>query len=342
VIEGVRRTLATDTATAQFSTSSNGALAFLPGPAAPATGGDDLAWFDRKNPPQALKLPGGSYSAPRLSPDGKWVAFEKDDGGDANVWLYELSGASAIRQLTFGGSNRAPVWSGDSRWVAFQSDREGDAAVFQQRADGSSTAERLTTAEAGTVHIPQSWSSDNAHLLFTEVKNGQSSLWDLAMRGRRASPLAAVQSPDLLQAAFSPDDRWVAYEINEVEATTSSGDRTYVQPFPPTGVKYVLPFPAGHPLWSRKGDQLIVGCGQTCDAVVPVTTSPVFAFGVPSMFSRGAWASGPSTTTRRNHDAAPDGRILGVLAARQAGGRATEIVVVLNWQEELKRRVSPR
>ena len=48
------------------------------------------------------------------------------------MWIYELSGTTAIQRLTFGGNNRFPIWSFNSPRVAFQSDREGDLAIFWQ------------------------------------------------------------------------------------------------------------------------------------------------------------------------------------------------------------------
>ena len=97
-----------------------------------------------------LKVPPGLYEYPRVSPDGTRLAFGTSDGKEAVVSIYELSGASAVRRLTFGGNNRFPIWSADGQRVAFQSDREGDPAVFWQPADGG-TAERLTTARPGHV-----------------------------------------------------------------------------------------------------------------------------------------------------------------------------------------------
>ena len=178
IVEGIDRGLLGTgpgrSATAHYTFSSTGSLMFVPGSRASATEGRlDLALFDRKAGPQALGLPPGLYAAPRVSPDGKWAAVEREEGSEANIWLAELAGTSVLRRLTFGGKNRAPVWSGDSQWVAFQSDRDGDAGIFRQRADGSGTAERLTTPETGAAHIPQSSSRDGAHLLFTVIKDGQ-------------------------------------------------------------------------------------------------------------------------------------------------------------------------
>ena len=86
---------------------------------------NQLALIDRKGGVEALKLPSGPYEHPRVSPDGKRIAFGTDDGKEANVWIYDLSGATAMRRLTFGGRNRFPIWSADGQRVAFQSDREG-------------------------------------------------------------------------------------------------------------------------------------------------------------------------------------------------------------------------
>ena len=128
-------------------------------------GGQDLALFDRSGGIQPLKLPAGTYRAPRVSADGKTVAVEgEDETGEIYILLYNLAGTSAMRRLTFGGHNRGPVWSPDGQWIAFQSDREGEPAVFRQRADGTGTAERLTKPEAGSTHSPQSWSPDGANL----------------------------------------------------------------------------------------------------------------------------------------------------------------------------------
>jgi Tol biopolymer transport system component len=345
VVEGVRRGgTMTAGATSQYAVSGNGSLAFLPGPAVIDAGGLTLAVFDGTAPPVPLQLPPGGYAAPRVSPDGKWVAVESEDPQGANVLLYELSGTSAIRRLTFGGTNRAPVWSADSRWVAFQSNREGDAGIFQQRADGTGTAERLTKPERGVMHVPDSWSPDGAHLLFTVQTEQQHQLWDLDVRNRRAARFSNVQSPSLIQAVFSPDGRWVAYQSREPGGApvtaTGSANSTYVEPFPPTGAKYLLPVSAGHPYWSRKGDRLMFENGPSTTGWVSVTTSPVFAFGKPFDYARGVRISGNSVAVRRNSDAMPDGRIIGLMPAGGAGpAGASQITVVLNWFDELRARV---
>ena len=80
------------------------------------------------------------------------------------MWIYDVSGASAMRRLTLGGRNRVPVWSADGQRVAFQSDRDGDLGLFWQRADGTTPAERLTKPDKDTAHVPESWSPDGKTL----------------------------------------------------------------------------------------------------------------------------------------------------------------------------------
>jgi serine/threonine protein kinase len=73
--------------------------------------GDSERLARLKGVPTPLKLPPGGIEHPRLSPDGRHVAFVTDDDKGANVWTYELSGATQMRRMTFNGRNRFPIWT---------------------------------------------------------------------------------------------------------------------------------------------------------------------------------------------------------------------------------------
>jgi Tol biopolymer transport system component len=299
-------------------------------------GPSNLALIDRATgAAQFLKLPPARYEHPRLSPDGKWIAVGSDDGKDAIVWIYDVSGMTSIRRLTLSGRNRFPVWSPDGQYVTFQSDREGDLAIWRQRADGTSPAERLTKPDKDTAHLPESWSPDGRTLLFSVGKGASFTAAALSMPERTVAPFGSIQSPTLFASTISPDGKWVAYQARD--ATTAM--RVFVQPFPPTGATYQVPRNGVHATWSPDGRELFYGPNAGQLLGVTVTTRPAFSFGNPVSVPVRFLDTGP--TIERNNDITRDGRkFLGVVTAEPGtSGAAPLIQVVLNWTEELKQRV---
>ena len=339
VVEGVLRSTGGASGGAQFSFADNGSLAYMPGPPGASSSQFDLAFTDRNGTVEQLKLPDGPYEYPRVSPDGKRITFGTDSGREAAVWVYDLSGKSAAQKLTIDGKNRFPIWSADGQRITFQSDREGDAAIFWQRADRAEGAERLTQPAPGTAHIPDAWSPDGKHLLFTIAEGSSFTLSMLTLASRTTAPFGNVKSLARATPDFSPDGRWVAYSASERDTT---GTQVYVQPFPATGARFQLTGRTGdlphHPLWTPGGKELLYvpRVGQL--EAVTVQTAPTFVFGkavpVPRTFPTAAPA------TPRTFDMAPDGRVLGVVIPGQSpvAGTQRSIQVVLNWFEELESR----
>src|SRR5262245_7433717 len=340
VVEGVRRPSflgGNSPATPYFDVSATGTLVYVPGPTTTAVQ-TDLALLDQKSGTTSLKLPPRRYEFPRVSADGKWVAVGVNDDTSANVWIYELSGTSSIRQLTFGGKNVFPVWSPDGRYVAFQSDREGDRGIFRQRADGTGTAERLTKADMGVAHVPDAWSDDGNQLVFDEVKDFGHTLRVLSVRDGKIETLGDIQSGLYLNAVLSPDGHWVAYRSSSGGASAIS-----VQPLPPTGAKYLIGNGI-HPVWSRDGKALFFRQLTTGEFLIThVTTQSGFSFTNPDTLPM-AFVDRTSNSTARKHDILLGCRFLRVVSAAQGGSGSTRehINVVLNWFTELQQRVPTR
>lgn len=346
IVQGVMRAENPDfnTGVAHFSVSDTGSLIYVPGPVSPTSDQRHLVRLDRKGGTEPLKLPPGPYEFPRVSPDGKRLVFGTDDGKEAIVWVYDLSGTSSMRRLTFGSNNRFPIWTANGEKVAFQSDREGDLGIFWQRADGTTPAERLTRPEHGTSHFPEAWAPNNQTLLFGASQAAGVSLWTFSLQGRKAQPFGEVRQagPNLPRAMFSPDGRWVAYGA----ADTRIGS-IFVQPFPPTGAKYEISRAAGHsPRWSPDGTEIYYvetssrPAGQL--VVARLTTQPTFSVGNPVAVPSGGVQLSGIQLVPRQFDIGPDGRIIGVVDAAQPPSgalAALRIEVVLNWFEELKARV---
>jgi eukaryotic-like serine/threonine-protein kinase len=337
LVEGIRATTFQFGGAYQFSLSQTGTLVYVLGPRSGSGIGVQqlLAMLDRKGNVESLKLPARPYGYPRISPDGKRVAFEGDNGKDAHIWVYELNGTVAPRQLTVGGANHFPVWSADGEWIAYQSDREGDFGIFQQRADGTGTAERLTKADAGTAHVPDSWSHDGQYLSFSGIKGNEAAVWIYSAKEKKATVFAQTGASFVARSTFSPDGHWMSYQSNEM-----GRNQIWVQPFPATGSKY--PIGDGvQPTWSRDGKELFYNRAGAVFSV-NVTTRPSFTFTNPMPLIRGLVMRG-STAGPSNWDSTPEGKqFIGVIDAtqNQSGAvAAPQIQVVLHWFTELQQRV---
>ncbi|HJZ81094.1 MAG TPA: protein kinase, partial [Pyrinomonadaceae bacterium] len=102
-----------------------------------------------------VELVSGS-SNPRISPDGKQVAFQSPNG----VLVSDLAGSNPIKLV---GANQLPIWSPDGSKVAYSGlTQEGTRGIFQQPANGAGQQEMLVS---GTVFSAQ-YSPDGRFLLY--------------------------------------------------------------------------------------------------------------------------------------------------------------------------------
>ena len=64
----------------------------------------------------------GEPSTPCLSPDGKWLAYSREDSGAWHLWVMDLAGRHHTR-ITDGGCNSVePAWGPGSRSIVYASD----------------------------------------------------------------------------------------------------------------------------------------------------------------------------------------------------------------------------
>jgi eukaryotic-like serine/threonine-protein kinase len=315
-----------------LAVSGTGTLTYVAG----GSGSEqDLALLNRAGQiTSRLHLPAASYATPRIAPDGRRVVYS-ERGANPNIWLADLSEASAPRRLTFEGRNQFPVWAPDGRSVAFQSDREGDLAVYRQAVDGSGRAERMTRPEPGSAHAPEAFSPDGAQLLFRASREGSSELWRWSRADGSVHRVGRSASSRSSNATFSPDGRWFAF-------TTLDGARpiSYVEPFPPTGARYQLPIPdrgidqAIHPVWSQRLPEIVYSVGPGLLATTKVSAG--VEFGTPSVIQ----IPGAGDAAIRSWDLTPDGTGI-IRVVETLGGLALQppINVVVNWFTELEARV---
>ncbi len=115
-------------------------------------------------------------SAPKISPDGKWVIFgltepsydEKEQFQD--IYVCATDGSSSPRKLTGGkGSESAYSWSPDGNWIAFTAKRDADekSQIYLLPFTKPGEAFRLTNLSTGASN-PQ-WSPDSKQILFSST-----------------------------------------------------------------------------------------------------------------------------------------------------------------------------
>jgi serine/threonine-protein kinase len=313
---------------AQYSFSATGSLVYISGGV--QADQRSLVWVNRNGAEQPVAAPARAYVFPRLSPDGRRVGVGITEQ-ETQVWLYDLA-LETLTRFTFEGNvNLNTAWTPDGKRIAFQSNKEGPLNLFWQRADGSGGLERLTTSAYN--NFPMSWSPDGQLLAYVEVNPTTGyDIWVLRLSDHKAQPFLRTPFNESVPR-FSPDGRWLAYVSNE-----SGRWEIYVQPYPGPGGKWQISTEGGtEPVWNPNGRELFYRSGDKMMAV-DIAAQLSFTTSKPRVLFEGRYNPAPGTTP--NYDVSPDGqRFLMIKPAEGSTAAPTQINVVLNWFEELKRRV---
>ena len=212
----------------------------------------------------------------------------------------------------------------------------GGRNLYWRAADGTGTAERLT--EGGPDSAPQTLSPDGTQLVYRQGSGSNADLYLLSLDDERhVEPLIATEFRDY-NAEISPNGQWLAYQSD-----ASGQNEIYVQPFPDVddGKWQISTVGGRSPLWGPDGRELFY-MTEAGVMGVGVETSRNFVPGTPALVIGGRYSL---AGTGRAYDIAPDGRrFLMVKEATPTDGDdpfagLTQIVVVLNWFEDLKERV---
>jgi serine/threonine-protein kinase len=139
-----------------------------------------------------------------------------------------------------------------------------------------------------------------------------------------------------VEAVFSPDGHWIAYQSSE-----SGTPEVYVRPFPSGGQRLHVSTGGGsRPIWPARGrelfyqglDNYIMAAGYTINGDSLSFEKPRRRFAHP-MFTPG---------TGRIFDVAPDGQHFAVLASSDTPpepSASVHVTFLLNFLDELKRRI---
>ena len=115
----------------------------------------------------------GYETTPRISPDGKWLAFTGEQMGNTDVYIMPLAGGD-VKQLTFhSAADQVANFSWDSKTIYFTSNRYGIASAYTVSINGG-TPKKLfgdhyflmdhLVAEhpvSGDIYFNDTWESNN-------------------------------------------------------------------------------------------------------------------------------------------------------------------------------------
>lgn len=111
--------------------------------------------FATGEPKLLIERPDANYANPTPSPDGKWIAFTYQTGGDFTFDQSKValvpSGGGAVIDLTMGLDRNAgaPKWSPDSQWLYFTAPTNGGVPLYRVAAKPGAEPEKLTDLESG-------------------------------------------------------------------------------------------------------------------------------------------------------------------------------------------------
>jgi serine/threonine-protein kinase len=311
---------------AHYAFSGDGLLAYVGG----LDNVDDRTpiWVDRSGKTEPLTAPGRPYEILRISPVDDQVALGTR-GAKYDVLIYNFARGD-ITKVVSEGSNQFAIWTPDGKRLTYRATRAGTRNIFWRMADGSGLEEQLTTGK-GT-HTPGSWSPNGQVLLFTDSSLGRDIL-AYKRSDQKTERFLAMPSINEGVPQFSPDGNWVAYVSDE-----SGREEIYVTAYPGPAQKVPISTDGGkEPVWNPNGRELFYRSGSKMMAV-DIATQPAFARSRPRELFRGDYV--PMAGPGSNYDVSRDGRrFLMIQRSARENATPTQIVVVLNWFEELKRLV---
>jgi serine/threonine protein kinase len=274
-------------------------------------------------------LPLDRYRNPRLSADGRHVAFELQYSGQERIiWAQDLERGTRTRISPQGAMSDSAVWSADGEYVYFGSAAEGTWNIYRKRVYGGGIPERVGHPEGASEVGALDISRDGKWLLATA--NPDTTGWDfwLVRIDDGSFEWKSWLTSDSIeeQARFSPDSRWIVYASD-----TSGQSEVYVSPVDGGAEvrQMLVSVNGGHDaVWSPNGDAVFYR-----DAVGTLTQVTVRTDGDQINLSppeRIVEINPPPVGFLRNaYDVYPDGE--SVLAFIDMGGQTPAIRIRTGW-----------
>jgi Tol biopolymer transport system component len=243
----------------------------------------------------------------------------QDRADSADIWVYDLA-RQTLTRVTSNESIRRLVWAPDGKRIAYGSQQGNDHNVFWINADGSGE-EQLTAGDG--MQLPYSFSPDGRLLAYYGPGPRASD-----PKGIWIVPLAGERKPQFFRPGavpeFSPDGHWIAYSL-----CGGGSCQLYVAPYPGPGEQQQVSVDSGwESRWSPDGREILWASDGKVMAVSVTPAGSTLKLGKPQFLFEGNF-----------DDVTPDGKKF-LMAKPIPSPPVTQINVVLNWTEDLKRASS--
>jgi eukaryotic-like serine/threonine-protein kinase len=327
VVDGVAMN-PTDGAAA-FDVSETGTLAYLP--VSSYVTETEVVLVDRRGNESRALPASGRYDNPRLSPDGNRISVDiRSANSLGDVWVFQIGSVGGTRITSAGGRDFGAEWTRDGRELIYSSEQPF-FDLFRRAADATRPAEPFLTGSYD--RYTGSVSPDGQRFAFVLAVPGGGELWTVPLQGEPDAARYFANGFNLAHPTLSPDGRWMAYDSDE-----SGRIEVFVQSFPNPHLKRwkVSSAHGSEPMWTRGGRELVYRNG---DSVMAVSVDAENGrSGAPEVLFAGPYPDNPGWTRPRSYDVTQDGERF--LLTKRPGNRPDpEIVVVLNWFEELRAKV---
>jgi serine/threonine protein kinase/Tol biopolymer transport system component len=311
------------TGRAAFSVSENGTLVYRA--SGGASGQSELSWFDRAGKVTGTVGEPNKYYKLRLSPDDRRVATVWGDLRAMRLSVLDLGNGVSSPVTEEQSTLLSPVWSPDGQDLAYEA---GADRQFVRQRIGSQTRERLFESKH-TWKLLDDWSPDGHFLLFHLFI--PASLFAAKVGDSADARLLLTAPVDVGAARFSPDGKWVAYQVTE-----SGALQVWVASFPAFDQRRRIS-PAGgrQPLWSPNGQELfyLTPTGMLMRVSVDRNTKGAIEFKAPTELFQSPLSV--ATLVTDQYAVSNDGQRFLFIRPRASTGASPPLTVVVNWAAEL-------
>lgn len=198
----------------------------------------------------------GSGGSPILSPDGRRIAFNRQDG----LYVMDADGANTRRVAATGSAAlyyalSSPTWSPDGHRLALASADEDHHWTVVLSVDDATAPVILPPSGSSLA-----WSPDGNEIAFDAPDQaGGSAVWTMAPDGSDRRQLAHVSA--MVTLAWSPDGKQLAL---------AGPDGIAVMNADGSGLRKISSTHGDHPVWSPDGTAIAFTSGCTRSGCVPV------------------------------------------------------------------------